>query len=180
MHVLSKMKSICLPCLSIYSFHKVWRIWLTHGNIPPRTFGACGAYRYFSFKSWKKLSFPRLELNFQNFQNLSTFTLFNFSDNEFYIFGGQHGYPDEDEDFISGNNNEIYRLNLVTLKWTHLEHSIASDAQRPLNSEKGIMTFCNGNLLVFGGYSEAPEPYRSHSIKPSFDFDTKSHYQWPR
>ena len=44
-----------------------------------------------------------------------------FSDNEFYIFGGQHGYPDEDEDFIEGNNSEIYKLNLVTLKWTHLE-----------------------------------------------------------
>ena len=45
----------------------------------------------------------------------------NFSDNEFYIFGGQHGYPDQDEDFIEGNNSEIYKLNLVTLKWTHLE-----------------------------------------------------------
>ena len=59
----------------------------------------------------------------------------NFSDNEFYIFGGQHGYPDQDEDFIEGNNSEIYKLNLVTLKWTHLE--LIDKALRPLPSEKG-------------------------------------------
>ena len=59
----------------------------------------------------------------------------NFSDNEFYIFGGQHGYPDQDEDFIEGNNSEIYKLNLVTLKWTHLE--LIDKALRPLSSEKG-------------------------------------------
>ena len=31
--------------LSYDPLHKVWRIWLTHGNIPPRTLGACGAYK---------------------------------------------------------------------------------------------------------------------------------------
>ena len=73
-----------------------------------------------------------------------------FSDNEFYIFGGQHGYPDEDEDFIEGNNSEIYKLNLVTLKWTHLE--LIDKTLRPLPSEKGLMTIYKGNLFVFGGY----------------------------
>ena len=101
-----------------------------------------------------------------------------FSDNEFYIFGGQHGYPDEDEDFIEGNNSEIYKLNLVTLKWTHLE--LIDKALRPLPSEKGLMTIYKGNLFVFGGYSEAPEPYRTYPVKPLFNFDSKSHPQWPR
>ena len=31
--------------LSYDSLRKAWRIWLTNGNIPPRTLGACGAYK---------------------------------------------------------------------------------------------------------------------------------------
>ena len=103
-----------------------------------------------------------------------------FRDNEFYIFGGQHGYPDEDDGFIEGNNNEIYKLNLVTLKWTHLQLSSKNPALKPLPCEKGLMTIYKGNLFVFGGYSEAPEPYVNYPVKPPFDFDSTSYYDWPR
>ena len=53
-------------------------------------------------------------------------------------------------------------------------------ALRPLPSEKGLMTIYKGNLFVFGGYSEAPESYRAYPVKPLFNFDSKSHPQWPR
>ena len=32
--------------LSYDSLRKVWRIWLTNGDVPPRTLGACGTYQY--------------------------------------------------------------------------------------------------------------------------------------
>ena len=31
--------------LSYDPLRKTWRIWLTNGDIPPRTLGACGAYK---------------------------------------------------------------------------------------------------------------------------------------
>ena len=42
------------------------------------------------------------------------------------------------------------------------------------------MTIYKGNLFVFGGYSEAPEPYVNYPVKPPFDFDSTSYYDWPR
>ena len=96
-----------------------------------------------------------------------------------FIFGGQHGYPDEDDGFVEGNNSELYKLNLVTLCWKHLKPT-SIESLNPLPCEKGLMTNYKGNILVFGGYSEAPDPYKVYPIKPRFDFDSKSFYDWPR
>ena len=97
-------------------------------------------------------------------------------ENSFYIFGGQHGHPDE-KDFVEGNNNEIYELNLKTLAWKKLNF----DANiSPLPTEKSLMTSHTNFLYIFGGYSESPEDFKFYPIKPKYEHDSSSSYQWPR
>ena len=37
---------------------------------------------------------------------------FDQNENTLFAFGGQHGYPEEDIEFMEGNNSELYALNL--------------------------------------------------------------------
>ena len=90
-----------------------------------------------------------------------------------YVFGGQHGYPDEDEDFVEGNNNLLYKLNLITLEWTLINVS-----NPPLPREKGLMVGFGQYLYLYGGYGDPPDDF--DYIKPKSNLDPESSYQWPR
>lgn len=103
-----------------------------------------------------------------------------YHDNNFYIFGGQHGYPDDDIGFVEGNNNNIYQLNLISLTWKILYAENQGIKSSILPSEKSLMTYHANGLYVFGGYSEAPDPYKSYQITPKFSADPTSHFQWQR
>ena len=100
-------------------------------------------------------------------------TVFN---HNFYIFGGQHG--DETEDIDEGNNNRIYKLNLVTFQWTQI--SPKSYEILPLPCEKSLMAAYDKYLYVFGGYGDPPKSFKNYPIQPKFHSDQSSHYEWPR
>ena len=94
-------------------------------------------------------------------------------DHHLYVFGGQHGYPDEDPDFVEGSNNLLYSLNLVTFQWKLLSVSNA-----PLPCEKSVMIGYGDCLYLFGGYGDPPDEF--HHIKPNHDPHPNASYQWPR
>ena len=99
-----------------------------------------------------------------------------YEDNHFYIFGGQHGDPDENAFALEGNNCQIYCLNLPTMEWKLLDSSKESKTS-PQPCEKSLMTYNGGFLYVFGGYCEVPQAYS----KPfHFALDPNAAYDWPR
>lgn len=98
-----------------------------------------------------------------------------YHDHHLYTFGGQHGYPDEDPDFVEGNNNLLYCLNMVTQQWKLLE---SDTSNVPLPCEKSLMIGYKHCLYLLGGYGDPPDEY--HHNKPKFEVDPSTSYQWPR
>ena len=109
---------------------------------------------------------------------LGTSCTFVESENTLYVFGGQHGYPEEEafgRYFIEGNNCEVYSLNMVTKVWTHLK---SGSDKTPYPCEKSLIAFHNGFVYAFGGYCEIPEEELSTKVK--LDPDPGSPYHWKR
>ncbi|CAG2175821.1 unnamed protein product [Oppiella nova] len=80
------------------------------------------------------------------------------------MFGG---YNEE------GNSNQLYRLNVRTLKWKLLNPS----GNRPVACDKSVCWHYNQRIYIFGGYGCIPD---TDDYNYQFVFDPKSHWHYKR